>query len=177
MSNPKWLLPIKEGDDLPDYKAPVELDDLDRAILEMHQKDVFFSYQELADKWGVTAATIRNRIRQLKEEGVMDMILVLNPYKIGYEVLSVIGISIGGSATLDEAVEHLRSIPGLFSLVLVTGRFDIFAWYLCRNLEEYRRLVDKELRDVPGIERFESFMGLDLYAPKFGVGVLPRSTE
>ncbi len=66
---------------LPKHKVAASLDDLDRDILEMHQKDVFFSYAELAEKWEVTSATIRNRVRRLKASGVMDLILVMNPYK------------------------------------------------------------------------------------------------
>ena len=55
---------------------------------------------------------------------------------------------------------------------MVTGRFDLFAWYVCRDLEEYRRFVTKELREIPGIEAFESFVGLDLYEAKFQLGVI-----
>ena len=50
------VLRIQADEDLPEHKVAVSLDDLDRAILEMHQKDVFFSYAELAEKWGVSIA-------------------------------------------------------------------------------------------------------------------------
>ena len=75
------VLRIQADEDLPEHKVAVSLDDLDRAILEMHQKDVFFSYAELAEKLEVTSATIRNRVRRLKASGVMDLVLVMNPYK------------------------------------------------------------------------------------------------
>jgi DNA-binding Lrp family transcriptional regulator len=58
----------------------------------MHQKDVFFSYAELAEKWEVTSATIRNRVGRLKASGVMDLILVMNPYKIGYNTFAIDGV-------------------------------------------------------------------------------------
>jgi len=71
----------------------------------------------------------------------------------------------------DEAVSALLAIPGVASVVMVTGRFDLFVWYVCRDLEEYRHFATKELREVPGIDAFESFVGLDLYEPKFQLGV------
>ena len=56
---------IRAEGDLPDHKALAALDDLDREILEIHQQDVFFSYNDFAQKWGVTPATIRNRVKRL----------------------------------------------------------------------------------------------------------------
>lgn len=53
------LLRIRSEAALPSHKIEVHLDDLDREILEMHQKNVFFPYTELADKWEVADATIR----------------------------------------------------------------------------------------------------------------------
>ncbi len=168
----KRVLRIRTDEDLPDYKRAVSLDDLDRAILEAHQEDAFCSYRELAEKRGVTEATVRNRIRRLKASGVMDLVLVINPYKIGYNAVVIIGIKLRSEASPDEAVSALLAIPGVSSVVMVTGRFDLFAWYVCRDLEEYKHFVTEELREVPGVDAFESFVGLDLYEAKFQLGVI-----
>ena len=48
--------------EIPEHKAPADLDDLDRALIEIQQEDPFFSFNEVAEKWGVTSATVRNRI-------------------------------------------------------------------------------------------------------------------
>jgi Lrp/AsnC family transcriptional regulator for asnA, asnC and gidA len=166
------VLRIRTDENLPDYKRAASLDDLDRAILEAHQEDVFFSYRELAEKQGVTEATVRNRVRRLKASGVMDLVLVINPYKIGYNAFTIIGIKLRSEASPDEAVSALLAMPGVSSVVMVTGRFDLFAWYVCRDLEEYRHFVTEELRGVPGVDAFESFVGLDLYEAKFQLGVI-----
>jgi DNA-binding Lrp family transcriptional regulator len=94
------VLRIRAEEDLPDYKRAVSLDDLDRAILEAHQEDAFCSYRELAEKRGVTEATVRNRIRRMKASGVMDLVLVMNPYKIGYPTFTIIGITPGHTRDL-----------------------------------------------------------------------------
>ena len=166
------VLRIRADEDLPDHKRAASLDDLDRAILEAHQEDVFFSYRELAEKRGVTEATVRNRVRRLKASGVMDLVLVMNPYKIGYPTFTIIGIKLGNGASPDDVVSTLLAMPGISSVVMVTGRFDLLAWYVCRDLEEYRLFVTEELRDVPGVDAIESFVGLDLYEPKFQLGVI-----
>jgi len=157
------LLRIRSSVKLPGHKVAVALDDLDRDILEMHQKDVFFSYVELAEKWGVT---------RLKATGVMDVILVMNPYKIGFNTFAIIGIKLETGADLDEVVSTLLSIPGVTNLVMVAGRYDFFVHYLCQNMEEYRQFIANQLRKIPGISNVESFLGLDLYERNFQLGVI-----
>ena len=171
--NQDWdYLQIRASSELPEHKLAASLDDLDREIIEMHQKDMFFSYSDLAEKWNVTAATIRNRIKRLKSSGVMDMILVLNPFKIGYDTFAVIGIKLEIGAEPDEVVSTLHSIPGVSNVIMVAGRYDIFIHYVCQNMEEYRRFVSENLRKVPGIANIESFLGLDLFKRKFELGVV-----
>jgi DNA-binding Lrp family transcriptional regulator len=165
-------LQIRANTKLPDHKVAASLDDLDREIIEMHQKDVFFSYSDLAERWGVTVATVRNRIKRLKSLGVMDMILVLNPFKIGYNTFAVIGIKLEIGADPDKAASTLHSIPGVTNVIMVAGRYDIFIHYVCQNMEEYRLFVSNTLRKVPGIANVESFLGLDLYTRKFELGVV-----
>ena len=165
-------LQIRASTELPDHKVAASLDDLDREIIEMHQQDVFFSYSDLAKRWGVTDATIRNRIKRLKSSGVMDMILVLNPFKVGYNTFAVIGIKIEIDANPDQVVATLHSIPGVTNVIMVAGRYDIFIHYVCQNMETYRVFVSETLRKVPGIANVESFLGLDLYTRKLELGVV-----
>jgi len=166
------VLRIRASAELPDHKIAASLDDLDRDILEMHQKDVSFLYADLAEKWDVTVATIRNRIKRLRASGVMDVILVMNPYKIGYNTFSIIGIKLETGANVDKVASTLLSFPGVTNLVMVAGRYDFFVNYVCQNMEEYRQFVVGKLRRVSGIANVESFIGLDLYQRKFELGVI-----
>lgn len=150
----------------------VSLDDLDREILENFQRDAFFSYTELAKKWDVTTATIRNRIHRMKESGVMDVILVMNPYKIGYSAFAIIGIRLKDKVDIDQVVSNLLAIPGVTNVIMVAGRYDFFVHYIGKNMEEYRRFVIETLRGIPGILTIESFIGLDLYERPFEFGII-----
>ena len=170
--NQEKLMRIRAGSDLPSHKIAVSIDDLDRDILEMHQADVFFSYSDIAEKWDVTVATIRNRIKRLKASGVMDVILVMNPYKIGFNTFAIIGIKLETGANHEDIVSNLLSIPGVTNVVMVAGRYDFFLHYVCQNMEEYRQFIAEKLRKIPGIANVESFMGLDLYERKFELGVI-----
>lgn len=160
--------------ELPDNKTAVELDDLDRALIEIQQEDPFFSFSEMAKKWGVTQATIRNRIKRLKTSGVIDVVTVINPYKVGFEMFAMIGIKLKADASPDSFVETLKNFEGVSGFTMVAGGFDFFVTYFCRNMEEYRRFITEHVRNVPEIEVFESFIGMDLYERRFMVGLVNR---
>jgi DNA-binding Lrp family transcriptional regulator len=166
------VLRIRESADLPSHKTAADLDDLDRDVLECQLKDVFFSYDDLAEKWGVTVATIRNRIKRLKAAGVMDLILVVNPYKIGFGTFAVIGVKIKPGADVEALVKTLLAFPGVISVMMVAGRYDFVLQYVCQSMEEFRSFIGKNLGNTADVTDIESLMGIDLYAHKFGLGIV-----
>ncbi len=166
------VLRLRPESKLPPHKTMVELDELDWAIIEAQQEDPFFSYTELADQWNVTPATVRNRIKRLKANGVIDVVMVINPYKIGYDTFAMIGIKLQADVSPVQLIERLQSTVGVAGITMVAGSFDLFVVYVCRNLEEYRQFIDEELRSSREIASFESFIGMDLFERKFLVGVV-----
>lgn len=54
-------------------QQPIQLDDTDRAILQLLQRDArHLSAVEMADQIGVSDGTVRNRIEQLENRGVIE---------------------------------------------------------------------------------------------------------
>ncbi len=157
-------------------KQAYPLDDLDGAILEAHQRDTSIGYSELAQAFDVTTATVRNRIRRLKEAGVMDLILAVNPHKLGLQVVALIAIQIDwADPGLDRIVAALRSTPNVVTVMVVTGRYDVFVRYVSADLAGYRRFISEELPNIEGITKFESFIELELDSPRIQIGDLGSS--
>ena len=165
------VLRIRDAMKPGDNKKPISLDDLDRDIIEMHQKDLTFSYAQLAAKWGVTVATIRNRIKRLKAAGVMEIILVLNPKMVGFETFVVIGVRLAPGTDMDGAIKRIMAVPGVTNVIMVAGRYDLFVHCFCQDIEAYKQLIGNRLRKIPAIQSAESFIGIGFYGRKFEVGV------
>ncbi len=104
------VLRVRSNSELPENKMAAELDDLDRALIEAQQADPFFSFSEIADKFGVTGATVRNRIKRLKTSGVIDVVTLINPFKVGYETFAMIGIKIKADASSEKFVGDSQRI-------------------------------------------------------------------
>ena len=52
------------------------MDDLDRRILDILRRDSRTPYTEIADRVGTSEGTVRNRVEQLLEEGVIERFTV-----------------------------------------------------------------------------------------------------
>jgi Lrp/AsnC family leucine-responsive transcriptional regulator len=81
----------------------VDIDDLDRRILEQLQQDASLTNQELATRVHASAPTCLRRVRRLVEEGVITrQVAILAPEKIASSLTAIVEI------TLDiQAAEHL----------------------------------------------------------------------
>ncbi len=72
---------------------PVELDEVDKAILRELLVDARLSFREIARRVGVSTATVANKIRRLEEAGIIKgYTAIIDPEKLGYDVTAVIEI-------------------------------------------------------------------------------------
>jgi Lrp/AsnC family transcriptional regulator for asnA, asnC and gidA len=61
-------------------------------------------YTVIAKKIGVSESTIRNRIKVLEEEGIIQKYsIVVNPAKVGYNTVAIVGLDVEPSKFLSVA--------------------------------------------------------------------------
>jgi Lrp/AsnC family leucine-responsive transcriptional regulator len=101
------------------------MDDIDRSILVALVDDGRLSYQQLADQVHLSSNSTADRVRRLRQSGVLaGFHAELNLAGLGYTLHSLT------DAKLKEAVERrdfedaLRGVPQLLSAVHTTGEFD-----------------------------------------------------
>ena len=102
----------------------MELDNLDKEILNTLIADSTLSYREIAKKVNVSVATIMNRVNRLKKENIIKKYTTIVDYdKIGFdvEVLIEIRISKGKLFQVEKEIAHH---PNVFAVYDLTGGFD-----------------------------------------------------
>lgn len=132
----------------------ISLDSLDRQILGYLRKNGREANTEIARQIGVSEATVRNRIQNLLGEGVVQIVAVTNPAKLGIEVDVAIGITCEPSAIL-AAGHALAAMEEIRFVSLVSGRYDIFAEGLFRNKDELCVFLTERLASIPGVRKAE----------------------
>ncbi len=138
------------------------LDEIDRNILRILQKDARTSYREIQDKLGISIGTIHNRISKLKKNSVIEgYTLRLNNEKLGYKLTFLIRIDCDGKFT-EKILEDLKEIPEVCSIFHTTGEQS--AALICRfkESEDVHSFI-RELNQKEYITRTNSNMILKEY--------------
>ena len=112
--------------------APDELDEIDRQIISILQHDGRASFAEIAQQLNVSAGMIRVRYNRLTEMGVVRVVGITNPLRMGYEKMALIGIKVDGNK-LVEIANEVAALDEVIYLIIVSGAYDIIAEVVCRT--------------------------------------------
>ncbi len=137
------------------------LDHVDRAIIEAMHKDGRAAFAQIAKQLKVSAGMIRLRYNRLVEMGVLKVVAITNPLRLGFESMAMIGIRVDGRRLL-EVAEKIAALEEVVYLVVTSGRYDIFAEVLCRDHEHLLEFLTNRLSVIEGVHESETFMYLKI---------------
>lgn len=140
--------------------APVPLDETDRAVIEALQVDGRLPYSELGPMVGLSQAAVRQRVKRLLDAGVMQVVAVTDPARLGVGLQALVGITVDGD--LRAVAAALAAIDAVDYVVVTTGRFDVFAEVVAADTHALLDLVNDHIRPIPGVRATEVFAYLDL---------------
>lgn len=143
------------------------MDELDSRIINQLSECARQSSVELAQKLGVSETTIRRRIQRLEDIGVISFQVIVNPAKMGYEIIALIALEVDLNR-IDEVSGSLARCPNVRYVSLCTGNHDIFvgAWF--NSSIELTKFVKEYLSTIHGIRRSETFIVLDIKKNEVG---------
>jgi Lrp/AsnC family transcriptional regulator for asnA, asnC and gidA len=73
-----------------------QLDEISKQIVEQLQHDGRKSYAEIGKVVGLSEAAVRQRVQKLTESGVMQVVAVTDPMRLGFSRQAMIGIKASG---------------------------------------------------------------------------------
>ena len=98
------------------------IDEIDQRIIEALQLDGRRPFTKLAAELGISEASVRQRVANLINTHVMQIVAITNPVKLGFSLASMIGIRVSGDRLLEVANEiaafegNVESAPGNIAL-------------------------------------------------------------
>lgn len=135
------------------------IDEIDQRIIEELQQDGRRPFTKIAAEVGISEASVRQRVSNLVNTQVIQIVAVTNPVKLGYSLASMIGIRVSGERLL-EAAQEISAFDEVIYLILCTGRFDILAEIVCRDNDHLLNFLTEKLYKVQGVQQAETFMYL-----------------
>jgi len=112
--------------------VPMQLDDVDEAILRELQVDGRASYRQIGRTVGVSEGTVRARVRRLEAAGALRILAFVDPSQLGGSVLALILLTTE-PAREREVIAVLREWDEVTYISSLVGRTDVYAQLLCRD--------------------------------------------
>lgn len=136
------------------------LDDTSRAIIAQLQQDGRRTYSAIAAEVGLSEAAVRQRVQRLLESGVIQVVAITDPRRVGFTRSAMIGIRVTGD--LDAVADAMAGIDEITYLLITAGNFDILAEAVCVDDAHLLEVVNNRIRRLDGVEHVEIFVYLNL---------------
>jgi Lrp/AsnC family transcriptional regulator for asnA, asnC and gidA len=144
------------------------LDDASRAIIEQLQQDGRRPYATIGRAVGLSEAAVRQRVQKLHDQGVMQIVAVTDPARVGLLRSAMIAIKVIGDV---EAVsKQIERLPEISYLVVVTGKYDLLAECVTEDDEHLLQVTNSQIRNIPGVITTETFVYLGLRKQTYNWG-------
>lgn len=135
-------------------RGDMQLDVIDRKIVEELQRDGRMTNAELADRVGIAASTCVARVRSLVSRRVITgFTATVEPAAmgLGLEVLVSVTIRSGARQKITEFSDHLRSRPEVLQLFFLGGVEDFMIHLAARDADHVREFVTDHLSSHPEV--------------------------
>ncbi|MEM2129686.1 MAG: Lrp/AsnC family transcriptional regulator [Candidatus Bathyarchaeia archaeon] len=127
------------------------LDAVDAKILNMLQENARVPFSRIAAELGINEATVRYRVKQLTDKGVITKFTVLlDPVKIGFSTTGIMMVKTD-PIMFEEAAQQISELNETYHAFQNTGEFDIIAVVHTQDLRHLSELR-KKVKLIPGVK-------------------------
>lgn len=146
-----------------------EVSDLDKRIIEHLQEDGRRPFTQIASDLGVSEAAVRARTGRLIERGILQVVGVTDPLKLGFQQMAMIGIKVEASRLI-EVAEEIASFPETDYVVVTAGTYDILVECVAADNDALLQFLAERLRKIKGVRETETFVYLRLMKQSYQWG-------
>lgn len=137
------------------------LDSVDKEIIYMLIDNAKTSLAHISKNVGISTTAVHQRIKKLEQAGIIEnSISFLNPKKIGYKVVSYIGVFLDQPSHYHDAIKALKDVNEVVEAHYTTGNYTIFLKVLCRDNDHLMEILNK-LQKLKGVTRTETIISLE----------------
>lgn len=138
-----------------------ELDETDRRILRMLNKDARLSFRHISRELKVSLTKVTSRVRKMERAGVIrGYIPVIDPEVLGYDMLVVIGLDISKAKTL-EIQKEISKDPHVFAVYNTIGQQDSVIIARFKSRSDLDTFIHKVL-GIEGVDKTYSQLVLNI---------------
>ncbi len=151
-----------------DDRTVPHLDDIDSELIRHLQTDGRTSFSQLGRLVGLSDATVRQRVNRLTAEGVINIVAVTDPAKLGLGFQAQLGINV--SEDVRKVAAEIGSQDDAVYVVMTAGRYDLIVEVVCRDTAAFIDLSNA-FRTLPGVASIDLLPYLETTKQTYDWGV------
>jgi len=133
----------------------VKIDSTDKAILKMLQENARIAFKKIAEKIGVSEATVFVRVKKLQERGIIRRFTALvSPELLGKTLTAFVLID-ADPKKLEGVLAALSRIEDVYEAYDVTGTYYAIVKIRTENREKLAEIID-QIGMIDGVTRTET---------------------
>ncbi|MFD9301834.1 Lrp/AsnC family transcriptional regulator [Streptomyces sp. NPDC060048] len=137
------------------------MDDLDRKLLDLLQKDASQAYAALGKAVGLSAGAAHERVRKLRESGVIRRTTVdVDPAAVGAGVLAF--VMVDSSAWMGDSGERFAAIPELQEAHIIAGSASVLVKVRTGTTEQLQDVL-RRLYAIEGVSGTQATVALETF--------------
>ena len=139
--------------------SQTELDQADHKILRELQRDARISFKTIAQRVGVSEATVFVRVRKMQEKRViMGFSAIVDPKAVGRSLTAIVLVRVNPKA-FPGTLDALRKFEEIYEIYDVTGEYYSILKIRTSGTEELGKIMD-EVGKIEGIAGTETIIVL-----------------
>ncbi len=139
------------------------MDQIDRKLLKLLQKDARMTAQALAEEVGLSPSPCLRRIRNMEKAGIIQGYVALVDQKqvgLPVSIFASIKLERQREEELDAFEAAVKQWPEVVEAYLMTGQRDFLLRIVVADLDAYERFLKTKLTRVEGVASIESSFAL-----------------
>ena len=148
--------------------AAFQLDELSMQIIRELQADGRRPYTSIARAVGLSEAAVRSRVQRLLDAGVMQIVAVTDPLRVGLHRQAMVGVKADGDVR--EVARRLAASDDIDYVVITSGAYDVLVELTARDDEHLLEVINAQIRQVEGVREAEVFVYLRLEKQTYSWG-------
>ncbi len=147
------------------------VDDTDKDIMRMLQKDARLSYRSVAKALNLSTGTVSQRVKRLTDMGAIKRFAaIINPEMLGKRYTMLVMIRTRAGSQLDDVVQQIEDLDESCCIHTITGDFHLQVIVRLTDTHTAAQFLNT-IRNLPGVEFVNSFVVLKSYKPFYEVSI------
>lgn len=139
----------------------MELEELDRKILQLLSADARTPFLEVARECGVSGAAIHQHVAKLTSMGIIKGTqYIIDPVALGYGTCAYMEIYLKDPSQFEHVQRELQKIPEVVECHCTTGAFDMFIKLYARDNKDLMRIIHDKLQPL-GLARTDTIISFN----------------